>query len=342
MSNQLSLLNVQVPAHIAARIGVQSELSLSLAGGLSTSVPRISIKGSRFRIVEGGTEQIIDSLTLATVIVGANRAISKEFYKVKWTPESPPTAPDCWSLDGESPAAEVAEPVNNLCATCPKNAWGSEMNQQNEPIKACKDSKRLAVVSADDVGGQVYLLEVTPAALKGLNAYQKTLAQRGIPPEVVITNVSFDPDAHFPKLQFNFGGFLTADQQQVVDGLFGSDEVLEITGSKKVIPINAIPQQAVPQPVAQPVQQVAQKPAAPPVQQVVPQPEPQPEPAKKRGFGAKAAAQPVAQPVQQVVAQPVQQPVAQPTAQVVPASDDMTSLFNQIANMIGDQNADDA
>ena len=70
MSNALTLANVQVPAHLAQRVGVPSILAQSLAGGISSgeTTARISIKGSRFRIAEGGTETVLDTTTLTWLL----------------------------------------------------------------------------------------------------------------------------------------------------------------------------------------------------------------------------------------------------------------------------------
>ena len=230
MSNIVPV-NIQVPAHLASRVGVPSILGAALTGGLSSGVdfPRISIKASRFRIKEGDTETVLDSTNLDVVVVGANPRLSKTWYAKAWTKDAEPSAPDCYSLDGVSPDPEAEDPQNTLCASCPQNAWGSKVTDNGQQIKACSDNKRMAVVAADDASGPVYLLSVTPAALKGLNQYQKELSVRGIPPEIVKTRVSFDTDASFPKLKFTFGGFLDADVQEVVDGLFGSEQVKEIT-----------------------------------------------------------------------------------------------------------------
>jgi len=200
MSNAITLANVQVPSHLAQRVGVPSILAQSLAGGIGSgeATARISIKGSRFRIVEGGTETVLDSTSLDIVVVGANPRLSKTWYAKAWTPESEPASPDCFSMDGVSPDASSVEPQNDLCASCPQNAWGSKVTPQGKQIKACSDQKRLAVVSADDPTGPVYLLSVTPAALQGLSKYQKELSLRGIPAEIVRTRVSFDTDASFP------------------------------------------------------------------------------------------------------------------------------------------------
>ena len=86
--------NIQVPTHLANRIGASSVLGAALTGGLSSgnSFPKISIKGSRFRIVEGDTETVLDSTNLDVVIVGANPRLSKTWYAKAWTKDAEPTA----------------------------------------------------------------------------------------------------------------------------------------------------------------------------------------------------------------------------------------------------------
>lgn len=332
MSNIVPV-NIQVPAHLAGRVGVPSVLGAALASGLSSGAdfPRISIKASRFRIKEGDTETVLDSTTLDVVIVGANPRLSKTWYAKQWDANAEPVAPDCFSLDGISPDPQAEDPQNDLCASCPHNAWGSKVTPTGQRVKACADKKRLAIVAADDASGPVYLLEVTPAALKGLNQYQKELSVRGIPPEIVKTRVSFDTDASFPKLKFTFGGFLDADVQEVVDGLFGSEQVKEITGENPRTPV-AVPQ------IARAAAPVAPKPAvqaAAPVEEPAPAPAPAQAAAPKRGFGASkpAAAAPAA-------AAP--KAAAKPAAAPVQTADAASSLADEIAALIGEVNADDA
>lgn len=334
MSNIVPV-NITVPAHLAARVGVPSMLGAALTGGLSSgqSFPRISIKASRFRIVEGDTETVLDSTTLDVVIVGANPRLSKTWYAKQWDANAEPTGPDCFSLDGVSPDPEAEDPQNDLCASCPQNAWGSKITPSGQQIKACSDNKRLAVVAADDPSGPVYLLSVTPAALKGLNQYQKELSVRGIPPEIVKTRVSFDTDASFPKLKFTFGGFLDADVQEVVDSLFGSEQVKEITGETPRTPV-AVPQIAkAPAPAP-----VAPKPAvkaAAPVEEPAPAPAPAQAAAPKRGFGASKPAAPAP-------AAPAAKAAPAKAAAPVQTADAASSLADEIAALVGEVSADDA
>lgn len=318
MSNIIPV-NIQVPAHLASRVGAPSALAKSLTGGLSSggeSYPRISIKGARFRIVDGDTETVLDSTTLDVVIVGANPRLSKTWYAKQWSKDAEPSAPDCFSLDGIGPDPQSTDPQNDLCASCPQNAWGSKVTPTGQQIKACSDNKRLAVVAAEDASGPVYLLQVTPAALKGLNQYQKELTVRGIPPEIVKTKVSFDTDASFPKLKFGFGGFLEPDVQTVVDDLFGSAKVKEITGETPRTPVD-VPQIAAP---------VAPKPAAkvaPPVEEPVAPAAPAATP--KRGFGASKSAAPATKK-----AAPA--PVAAPPQAASSLADEIAALVGEVAD----------
>ena len=322
MSNLIPT-NIQVPAHLAKRVGQPSALAQSLSGGIGggEAIPRISLKGARFRIKDGDAETVLPNTHLDVVIVGANPRLSKTWYAKTWTPDAEPAAPDCFSLDGVRPSADSTDPQNDLCATCPHNAWGSKVTPMGQKIKACADQKRLAVVAADDPSGPIYLLQVTPAALKGLNQYQKELSMRGIAPEIVKTRISFDTDASFPKLLFGFGGFLDEPTMDAVDSLFGSSEVKAITGEEVAAPAPA--QVAAPKPMLV-------KAAPAPVQEEVEEEAPAPAPAaKKRGFAAAA-------PAAEAAPAPAPKPKAAPKV-AAPAS----NIADEIAALIGETNADD-
>lgn len=317
--------NVQVPAHLAARVGTKSALaqamSTSTAGG--SDYPRISIKGGRFRIVSDGNETVLDSTKIEVIIVGANPKLSKTFYEKQWTPDAEPSAPDCFSIDGISPDSSSEAPQNDLCATCPKNAWGSKVMPNGQQTKACSDQKRLAVVAGDAPDGDIYLLQVSPSALKGLNKYQKELSVRGIPPEIVRTQLSFDPDVSYPKLQFGFAGFIDEETQNVVDNLFGSVQVLEITGEKT--------EGAEPAPAPAPV---APKPTlVSPAEEPAPA-QAEPEVEKPRGFGA-------SKKVETPAAAPEEPKPAKTTKEAKAAEDEGGSLADEIAALVGEIGLDD-
>lgn len=327
MANELIPANIKLPAHLADRLSKPSSLGSALSSGISdgVSIPRISIKGSRFRINDNGAETVLPDHTLEIIIVGANPNLSKTWYKKAWTPDSEPASPDCSSLDGIRPSADSAEPQNDLCASCPQNQWGSKVTPQGQRIKACADQKRLAVVAANDPSGPVYLLQVTPAALRGLNQYQKDLSVRGIPAEVVKTKVSFDTKASFPKLEFTFGGFLTPEQQEIVDGLFGSSQVHEVTGEATAPPVAKIeverPLLVKPAPAVEDAvfEEPAAAAAAPPA----------------RGFGApKTAVTPSGIP-----ASTPQKKAEPPAAKSVSSSDSLSDEINDLLKGMMDDDA---
>lgn len=322
MSNLIPT-NIQVPAHIAKRMGQPSALATAIMGGLGggESFPRISIKGSRFRIKDGDAETVLETTALDVVTVGANPHPSKTYYEADWDPNADPSAPDCSSLDGVRPSADSLKPQNDICATCEWNKFGSAKNGQG---KRCSDKKRLAVVAADDPTGPIYLLEVTATAMKSLNIYQKELIMRGMGPEVVRTRVSFDTNATYPKLQFGFGGFLDEDTIDAVAPLFGSDKVKEITG-EAVAPIPA----AIPAPKETP-KPVLVKAAAQPEPEVEESAEESPKPI--RGFGVAKA-----KPAVQEAAKPKAAPKVAPIK-----TESVSNIADEIAGLLGEMDADDA
>ena len=338
--------NIQIPSHLANKVNQQSTLASSLAGGIAakeeveSGFPKISIKGSRFRIVEGGDETVLDTTKLPVVIVGANPKLSKTYYAKAWDKDAEPAAPDCYSLDGARPHPDSETPQNDVCASCQWAAWGSKIGNNGQQLKACSDQKRLAVVAADDPTGPVYLLQVTPSALKGLNSYQKELSTRGIPPEIVKTIVSFDTDASFPKLQFGFGGFIEESTQTALEDVFGSDNVREITGEVQPATTPA-PTSQNPKPVlvkAEPDPDPVIEPDLEPVEEV-------------RGFGTgtkvvapvpeptKPKPEPVVAPAP-VVASPVSSLIEEPEAAKV-VDTDVGDLASEIDSLLGDLGADD-
>ena len=138
MSNIVPM-NIQVPAHLASRVGIPSVLASAMTGGISSGAnyPRISIKSSRFRIVEGDVENVLESTFIDVVVVGANPGISKQWFAKAWTPDAEPSSPDCFTMDGIQPDPESTQPQNDLCASCPQNAWGSRVTQTGQQLKAC-------------------------------------------------------------------------------------------------------------------------------------------------------------------------------------------------------------
>jgi hypothetical protein len=336
--NEIIKTTMNIPAHLAGRIGKASKLADTAAAGIGTGgidYPRISIKGGRFRIVEGGAETVMDSSTIEVVVVGASRLLTKQWYAKAWTPDAEAVAPDCFSLNGLRPDPASTSPQADMCAECEHNVWGSKITPQGTKIKACPDQKRIAVVAADDPSGPVYLLTITPAALTSWAQYSKKLKMHGVSPDLLRTKVSFDTSASFPKLIFSNGDFNDAGTQATIDSVVDNDAVRHVLGDDDNGDVAEVPK-----PAAKPALVRAAKPA--PVEEVVEEEEAAPveEPAKPaaRGFGKTKAA---AEPDEEVATKPAARgfgksapaKAARPAAKAVQATSAKT-LSADIENMI--------
>jgi len=233
-----------VPAHIAARIaarqqaGTRSAVTSAIVGdGAGPSIPRISIKAGRYRLVEDGVETTV-GITLDTIIVGANPRVSKVFYGKAYDAAAENVRPDCFSNDGLKPDAIVENPVCDSCASCPNNVLGSKILPSGAKSKACADQRHLAVVAAADPT-KVYSLTVPVSGMKALREYLKELDNYGIIPEEAITQLGFDDQASYPKITFKQNGYVSEKAAARVDTLAGSDAAKIAT--RQLAPQNAGP-----------------------------------------------------------------------------------------------------
>jgi hypothetical protein len=208
----------QTPAF--ARKGELSALAKSLTGGSGGgSTKRISIKGGVFRLMADGKEiTSIDDRHLDVVIVNAAPKISRTYYEGQYV-EGETKGPDCWSADGDKPDASIETPQASDCASCPMNVKGSGQGES----KACRFSQRLAVVLANDIGGDVMQLQLAATSIFGkeegdkrpLQAYARYLAAQNINPETLVTQLRFDTKAAVPKLFFKPVRWLEDDEYAV-------------------------------------------------------------------------------------------------------------------------------
>jgi len=250
MSKELATFNpAQLPS-FAKKVELSS-LARSLAGGGGTSVKRISIKGGVFRLLAGSEEiASIDDRHLDVVVVQAASKISRTFYAGAYE-EGSAKGPTCWSADGEKPDASAEDPQASNCASCPQNAAGS--GQGNS--RACRFSQRLAVVLANDVGGDVMQLTLSATSIFGkeegdkrpLQAYARFLAAQSISPETVVTRLRFDTKAAVPKLFFQPMRWLSEDEYETVKEKSESTEAKQAVvlsfgmgGNKKTAPAPAL------------------------------------------------------------------------------------------------------
>ena len=255
MSKELTTFNpTKLPAF--AKSVELSDLAKSLAGGGGGSFgKRISVKGGVFRLLAGSEEVAsIDDRHLDVVIVQAAPKISRTFYAGTYE-EGASKAPDCWSADGEKPDASAKDPQSSNCASCPQNAKASGQGDS----RACRFSQRLAVVLANDVGGDVMQLTLSATSIFGkeegdkrpLQAYARYLAAQSISPETVVTRLRFDTKAAVPKLFFQPMRWLEQEEFDIVKEKSESTEakqavtmtVSQSAGTKKASPALAAPKE---------------------------------------------------------------------------------------------------
>ena len=199
---------VAVPEYLKQYMSQPNAEADSLASS-SISIPRVSLRGRKFRLVEGGEEVRKPSDELNAVILavepGAGLFI-KTYYEGNYNSgdSSPPT---CASSDGIAPDGWVTTPQGNRCASCPKNQFGSATSRSGKKAKACRDSKRVWLALPEDIDGTVYAMGIPVTSLKNVSEYGRLLKTNGYPISAVVTKITME-DAEFPQLEFAMLGFL--------------------------------------------------------------------------------------------------------------------------------------
>lgn len=244
MSNLTKFEQASVPAHLAALFPVANDLSANVGGGF----PVLSLKGKVWTVVRGKDDRTViknddgdTRSSIEVVIVKANPQISKVFYSKGYV-EGSDAKPECYSNDGTAPAADAENPQAKKCAVCPHNQWGSKISESGAKIKACTDSRRIAVAPAGDLKDPM-LLRVPAASLKPLSDYGDMFARKGVPYQAAVTKISFDPDTASPKLLFKFERFLDADGATTVREVMDSPVVADILGTGAIGATAVVPEE---------------------------------------------------------------------------------------------------
>lgn len=131
--------------------------------------------------------------------------LENALYEGKFDPDNP-VPPVCFALnrdeDSMEPHDESADKQHENCAGCPQNEFGSGEGKG----KACKNQRRLALISADNLSaesvedGDIVFMKVPPTSLKGWAYFVKALnSNYQRPPFGMITEISLVPDS---KTQF--------------------------------------------------------------------------------------------------------------------------------------------
>ena len=200
-----------IPAHLKQGV---DDLTRSLAGGSGSK--RISIRGSVFRMIVDGQEVTkTEDRHMDVVIVNGAEFTSRTYYAGTYQ-EGQNSGPDCWSNDGKTPDSRSENVQSTSCASCPQNIAGSGQGTS----RACRYSRRLAVVMSNDIeSSEVYQLVLPAQSIFGKSAdgkmpfeqYVRFLAGHNLSIRSVVTRMSFDTNSATPKLTFRAVSPLSED-----------------------------------------------------------------------------------------------------------------------------------
>lgn len=230
-------MTIELPEHLrTGPLAEQAAKALADAQSMassSNSIPRISLRGREFRLVEGGEETARFRDFLDVIIIGVEPGAGqmiKTYYAKGYTSgaKEPPT---CSSDDGIAPAPWVTEKQAQTCRQCPKNVFGSAVSPSGKQTKACRDSKRIwlklapgnkeipapgqeAKITAESnkpfADRTMYGMNVTVASLKAFSEHGKALGALGQGPAVCVTRMVM-LDKEYPELEFKIQSWLDAE-----------------------------------------------------------------------------------------------------------------------------------
>jgi hypothetical protein len=207
-----------------------------LSGGITGGYGLIKYKGKVWSITYHGNNLTLmrddgdgPRGSIDVVIVKANAQLSKTWYENGYD-EGNSAPPDCASANGVIPDAGVAKKQSDICATCPRNAWGSAPGGGKG--KACGDHRRLAVVPLTDIRNESFggplLLRCPAASLQDMAAFDSRYKGMGYPYFSMAIKIGFDATESFPKFTFNAIRPLTDNEAKVVVELRGSPETARV------------------------------------------------------------------------------------------------------------------
>ena len=253
------------------RRGQLDDMTKNLMGGGSNN-KRISIRGGIFRMIVDGQEVAKnEDRHMDVVLVAAAPKTSRTFYAGTYQ-EGSITLPDCWSNDGDRPDPRSTSPQSSACATCPMNVAGSGQGTS----RACRFSRRIAIVLANDVeNSEVFQLVLPAQSIFGkadggkmpLEAYAKFIGGHGLSISSVVTELKFDTASATPKIIFRAVRPLTEDEMEVaIEKGQSQDAVQAITYNPAQTDRAASPAPAKPAPKVEEEQPVFRDAPAPKVQ----------------------------------------------------------------------------
>jgi hypothetical protein len=165
-----------------------------------------SFKGGQLTI----NDQVMKDNKAPVVVI--HSVFENQLYKDRYDPNNI-QPPICYAFgetdDDLKPHPDSAEPQHPTCEGCPKNEWKSDPGGGKG--KACKNVRRLALMSASDLvdvekirAAEVVMAKLPVTSVKNWSTYASQIANvLKVPPIAVITEISVVPDAK-TQFQVNF------------------------------------------------------------------------------------------------------------------------------------------
>lgn len=197
--------------------------------GSSITSKRISIRNNIFRLMVNGKEiDKSDERHIDVVIVNASPSVHRMYFAGEYKPGMKLSPPACWTSDSIKPDSEVSNPQSTTCAECEQNIKGSGANG----TKACRFSRRIAVVRADDLSGDVFQLTLPSQSIFGngsaerrpLHEYTDYVRANNQNLMSVVSRMSFDPDSSSTKVGFKPIRILDDEEYAVCSEKSSSDD----------------------------------------------------------------------------------------------------------------------
>lgn len=182
---------------------IQERIKAELAT-MRESIPtsdsnRISTKGKLFRLPNGRTSQG----PISVIILDYRN--HNDYYIGAYNPMKP-QPPVCFATakvySEMAPHPDSPKPQAESCGECVNNQWKSAPTGKG---KACRNKVRLAVTYPDLEPGtspSVHILTVAPTSLSAWAELMTGLEGNDMLPIQIVTEIRFDPNVDYPKLQF--------------------------------------------------------------------------------------------------------------------------------------------
>ena len=185
----------QLALYLEPKSGLPAELEEELKAnleGVEFSFPQIKILHQETQKFQMPDDTVVSSFE--GILLDTNRI--NAYWKISYDESGGGTPPDCFSLDGVTPA-EGCERQSDRCVTCPlggKDSFGSEVKKDGSRGrgKACKNMKRLHIMLAGHQ--EPFRLTLPPSNLKVIDQWIQGMTTAGYSFRYWVTKFSLHKD----------------------------------------------------------------------------------------------------------------------------------------------------